>query len=396
MKLKSWILTGILFLTSCGAWAGYVISRHAFLNDLNAGVHAYLAGNFLDAEQHLVRALARRPRDARARELLVKTLIERSFAQYHQKDFTGAVETLEHASRITPTDEQTQQALSELRQQLSASPEKRPLPMEQVLNNLYHELPDQAQPSSLESVMEHWIQKSQANQEMLLKRFWDHQERWLAQLEQEKDAFKKILYGGLALFGCCGIVLLVCFLGVLHAYFGRRGVFSRLLDDHYRRLVAALPVGTQVLLGPPVSLMSAPETKQLDFIEAEITAGSDAEESHRRLETLLEGENPWVRARAAKLLHQLNPKLGLEELRLLVNDPSQDAKVSGMWALAELATPESLMLLAPLAYSPVREIQQGAIRSLLQLQSKENLSAVTQTKLNQLLSEIRTKTGWVF
>ena len=111
---------------------------------------------------------------------------------------------------------------------------------------------------------------------------------------------------------------------------------------------------------------------------------------------MLEGENLWVRARAAKILYRVNPKLALEELKSLANDVSKEAQVSSMWALAELATPEAIDLLAPLAYSPAREIQQGAVRSLLQIQSRDSLPAEVRTKLSARLTEVRSRTGLIF
>jgi len=396
MKLKSWIITGALFLVCSSLWTGYVLSRRAFLRDFNAGVHAYLAGNFTEAEKNLTQALHRWPRDKEVRQLLIKTLIEQSFSQYHVKDFPGALLTLSRAVRITPPDDPAQKALGVLKEQLATSSENQPVNIKEILSNVYRHLPEPEQPGSLQSLMQQYLQRSQMNQEVLLKRFWDNQENWLIQLDRQKDEFRKILYGGLVLFGLGGAALFVLLLGVLHTYFGRRGVFSRLLEDHYQRLVAVLPAGSQVLLGPPVSFHSAPESRQLDVIEAEIVAGNDVEDSHHRLEVLLEGENPWLRARAAKILHRLNPKLAIAVLKRLVSESSTDSQVSGMWALAELATPDALDLLAPMAYSPVREIQQGAIRSLLQLQSKDGLPDVARSKLTQSLAEIRSKTGWIF
>lgn len=396
MRLRSWIVTGTLFITSVGLWTGYVVSRRAFLRDYNEGVHAYLASNFIEAESRLTQALHRWPRDKDVQHLLIKTLIERSFAQFHAKDFTGALDTLTRAVRITPPGDPAQQALGELKAQLSDSSGHRPQSIEEVLQGVYQRLPEKEQPESLQTFMQKWLQKSQNNQEAVFKRFWENQERWLRQLDHQKDDFRKILYGGLAVFVLVGLTLLALLLGALHAYFGRRGVFSRLLEAHYQRLVAALPAGSQVLLGPPVSFHQGAEARQLDIIEAEIVSGRDADESHRRLERLLEEESPWLRARAAKILHQLNPRLALVELKRLVNDTPQENQISGMWALAELATPEALELLAPLAYSTVREIQQGAIRSLLQLQTKETLSSESKAKLHSILTQIRTKTGWIF
>jgi len=396
MKPKSWMAAGLLFLMSSGAWAGYMLSRRAFLSDFNSGVHAYLTGNYIKAEQDLWKAFARRPRNERVKQLLTKTLIERSFAQYHQRDFSGALETLSRTSRLAPIDEAAERAMAALRDQLATPPEKRPVEMQQVLAGLYKRLPIQDQPTSLQSLMERWLERSQANQEAVLKRYWDNQEGWLLQLQNERGEFKKILYGGLVLFGAAGLALLVLLAGILHAYLGRRGVFSRLLEEHYQRLLTALPAGTQVLLGPPVNLLGVPQTRDMDVIEAEIVSGIGRQESRCRLESLLEEEDPWVRARAAKILYRLDQKLALGELKRLVTGASSETQVPGLWALSELATTEALDLMAPLAYSPVREIQQGTVRSLLQLQSRENLSEQVRGKLIRLLSEIRSRTGWIF
>ncbi len=396
MKLKTWLFAGLLFLVSSSFWVTYVMSRRAFLHDFNAGVHSYLAGHFAEAEDSLKKALERRPHDAQVKELLTKVFIEWSFAQYHQKNFTGALGTLDRAAHVIPADPQMQNALADLRQQLSGSAEKHPVEIEKVLDGLYQHLPTQTQPNSLESLMQKWLDRSQRSQEEQLKRFWDNQEQWLVRLEAEKVGFKRIFYGGLALFGVAGMVLAALLVGILHAYFGRRGVFARLLEEHYQRVVAALPMGSHVLLGPPVSLNHVPEAQQMDIIEAEVLSGRSIEESAQRLQSLLEGENPWVRARAAKILYRIDPKLSLDELKRLVTDASNGTQVPGMWALSELGTSEALDLLVPLAYSPSREIQQGAIRSLLQLHSKDDLPTEVRQKLNKLLGEVRSRTGWVF
>ena len=396
MKLKSWIAAGLVFLAASSVWSAYVISRRAFLRDFNTGVHAYLAGHYAEAEQSLTLAVERRPGNLQVQQLLMKSLVEESFAQYHKRDFTGALETLGRAARAAPKDSETQQTLVVLKNQLSTPPDQHPVQMEQILKDLYQRLPEPTQPAGLQSLMEEWLHRSQQNQEAVLKHFWENQETWLIQLQREKDAFQKTFYIGLAVFGFGAATLLVLLLGILHTYFGRRGIFSRMLEDHYRRLLVALPAGTQVLLGPPINLENVPESHQMDSIEAEILSGTPAEETNRRLQSLLEGENPWVRARAAKILYRFNPFLAMNELKRLVGDASNHTQVPGIWALSELATEESLDVLASLAYSASQEIRQGVIRSLLQLQTKESLPEDVHRKLNQLLAEIRTRTGWVF
>jgi len=396
MKMKFWVLTAGLLIICMSLWASAMVSRRAFLRDFNDGVHAYLAGNFPEAENSLRQALVRRPRNDEVKQLLLKALIERSFTQYHQKDFKGALETLARASAMAPQDPGTAQTLETLRRQLSTPADQRPVDMEQVLDGMYRHLPEKSQPESLQSLLELYFHRSQLSQEGLLKKFSDNQQTWLEHLEHEKEEFKKILYSGLALFGIAGCVMLALFIGVMRTYLGRRGVFAQLLEQHYQRLVTALPSGSQVMLGPPMSLHQIPEARQMDVIEAEIVSGQHTEDSVRRLQPLLEGENPWVRARAAKILYPLNPKASLGELKRLVADAAGSTQVPGLWALSELGTVEALDILAPLAYSPVREIQQGTIRSLLQLQARSQLPADVRKKLEQQLTEIRSRTGWVF
>jgi hypothetical protein len=396
MKLKSWIVLGIIFLGSCSVWANYIFSRRIFLNDFNGGVHAYLSGDFSLAESSLRKALVRRPRDAKVKQLLIKVLIERSFSQYHQKDFSGALDTLARATATAPKDQETLRALEALRAQLGVPQSQRPVNMDQVLDGLYRHLPEKSQPQSIQSLLELYLHRSQMSQEEALKRYSANQESWLVQVQHEKDSFRKILYGGLALFSVAGVTLVAFFLWVLQSYLGRRGVFARLLEDHYQRIVTALPAGSQVMLGPPMSLHSIPEAQHMDIIEAQIVSGQDPDTSVRRLQPLLGKENPWIRARAAKILYQLDAQTALSELGALVEDASADAKVAALWALGEIGSVDALTLLTPLAYSPIREIQQGTIRSLLQLQSRERLPADVRQKLSQLLPEIRSKTGWVF
>src|SRR5258706_6623363 len=160
MKPKTWILTGTLFLLSTSLWGAYVLSQRAFLRDFNAGVHDYLAGKYPEAEESLKMAVARRPSNDQAKQLLFKTFIERSFAEYHQKNYAAAVATLDRASQTVPMDDDTRQALSAMRRQLAVPAEERPVNMEKVLDGLVRHLPDNSQPNNLQTLMEQWMQRS--------------------------------------------------------------------------------------------------------------------------------------------------------------------------------------------------------------------------------------------
>src|SRR5882672_86349 len=123
MKPKSWIIAGSLFLVTSSLWGAFVISRRAFLRDFNAGVHSYLGGDYAGAEVSLKKAMDRRPGNDQAKQLLLKTFVEESFSQYHQKNYDAALATLDRAQEAVPTDPETHETLAAMRQQLSVPPE---------------------------------------------------------------------------------------------------------------------------------------------------------------------------------------------------------------------------------------------------------------------------------
>lgn len=396
MKLKSGILFGVIFLTTCSVWANYMLSRRVFLRDFNGGVHAYLAGDFSSAEASLHQALERRPRDARVKELLTKVLIERSFSEYHQKNYDAALATLARATETAPNDPETQQALATLRAQLSTPPDQRPKDIAHILDGIYHSLPEKTQPQSLQSLMDQYMKRSEAAQAALLQKFWSNQEGWLAQVQHERDGFRRLLYIGLLLFGLGGCALLAMLVGIFQTYLGRGGVFAQLLEDHYQRVVSALPAGSSILLGPPVSLQTIPEVRRMDIIEAELVSGHDATDSVRRLQPMLEKDNPWVRARAAMILHRVDAPAAFAEFKRLIDQGTKESQLPAVWGLGELGTREAVKILSPLGYSELREIQQATVRMLLQLQARSTTATDVRQDIERMLGEIRSKTGWVF
>ncbi|MFA5976133.1 MAG: HEAT repeat domain-containing protein [Elusimicrobiota bacterium] len=395
MRIKALVSGLIVFIVSSGFWGGYVLSRRAFVRDLNGGVKAFLDGNYAGAAECLEKALARRPGNHQARELLVKALVEESFLRYHHKDFDGAVQPLTRALALTSPSDQAHQALSALKSQLAPSPDAVPVPMKDFLRDLYRKLPSEGQPLSVQAAMQEWLEQSRNNQEQLIRRLWQAQERWLENLEHEKDQFRRLLYGGLALFAVGGMGLAIVFVGVLQAYFGRRGVVARLLQEHHQRLISSLPMGSQVFLGPPTDLQVVPGMKQIDAIEAELVKNEDTHRAQEMLRNFLKEEDPWVRARAAKALYQFDPKASLEELRKLVNDSRGGTQVPGLWALSELASSEAMDVLVSLVDNPSRDIQQAAVRCLVQLQERIDLPLPIREQLRDRLAIIRSKTGWI-
>jgi hypothetical protein len=394
MKWKFWIVASVLFAGSSISWGAYVISNRAFLRDFNDGVQAYITGRFEEAEAASQRALRRRPRSLQAKELLVKVLVERGYADYHSKNYPAAVEALNEAAKIGFPTEAGQEGVRRL-QRLLAADNERPQPVEKVLQEAFRGLPDTHQPASVQYVLEQWMRRSQMNQESLFARYHENQERWLDEASRERSRFQRTLYAGLAFFGLGGTVLLMLGGVLLHAYFGRRGVFAQLLENHYQRVAAVLPPSSAVLLGPPMHWLADSKARQIDAIETEIVADS-SEEARKHLQPFLDAEDPWMQARAAKILHRWDRESSLALLKRLVGDVSSSRRVPGMWALAELATVEALDLLAPLALSAERTIQEGAIRCLLQLQAREELPVDARRSLQKHLTEIRSRTGWIF
>jgi HEAT repeat protein len=149
------------------------------------------------------------------------------------------------------------------------------------------------------------------------------------------------------------------------------------------------------VLGNPALVSSRMEFRKIEAIEAELVNESDREVAKKLLVSFFDQEDPWVRARAAKVLYRLDSRAAVSELTRLVRATSIDLQIPGIWALGELATPYALELLLPLAWNKNKEVQKAAIRSLVQMEAKEQIPADYKPKVKNLLKELRYKTDWI-
>ncbi len=393
MKRLAVVVTLLLTLSVTAGAGFYLTSRRAFLNDLNNGVRAYLTGHFQEAQRSLAQAHERRPNHAEVRSLLVKVLTEQMIAAYRRGDSAAGEEALARALTFTHPKEDAYEALLALDRKLARA-EKRPQSIEEVLHALSRQARDNGS-QGVSRYLDQWSAEFRQTQDQQMKRFWQRQEDWLTHLEHARRSFQWALGVSLLLVAACFGFFTWVWSRVLNAYFGRRGLVIQLLEDHYHRMVAALPAGSVPLMGPPPSHRVSSESKKIDAIEAELVERPNPEEAGRLLKSFLEGEDPWVCARAAKVLYAFDASLALSELKRLITQKTLARQWPGIWALTELGSTEALDLLKPLLESPNREVQQAVVRSLVQLQGRESLSPQARAAVAQMLEHVREGTDWI-
>jgi hypothetical protein len=267
------------------------------------------------------------------------------------------------------------------------------VPTEKLLQTIYGTLNEMAPTTSLRSLVSRWQQQSQADRRRFLEAFDQDRTIWIQRLAEERAAFHRVIWSGLAIIGLLGAAVLGLLVTSYHRIFGRRGVLVQLLETQSQMRSHLLP-------GPasPIHLSDGgcpPAFQKIDAIEAELINESDREAAVQTLKSFLGGEDPWVHARAAKALYKFDPKLGLEEIKALLGGADNAAKLPGLWAVELVGTPEAFDLLKPLAYSDDKQIQQAVVRCLIQLTAKRPVDPATFEMARQFLEELRAKTDWI-
>lgn len=178
---------------------------------------------------------------------------------------------------------------------------------------------------------------------------------------------------------------------------GKRGnARVRMLAKQYETMLASADGSLSMdVLGNPDMISSRMDFRKIEAIEAELMGESDHLLAHKLLKSFFEGDDPWVKARAAKVLHAVDSRAALNELKALVTSDSAFAQVPAIWALGELGTQDALNILIPLVNSQDAKIQHAVIRSLVQMEAKERIPSASLTRVKQLLKELRFKADWI-
>jgi hypothetical protein len=195
-------------------------------------------------------------------------------------------------------------------------------------------------------------------------------------------------------FGGLGVVL--AGIRSAHRWRHRGNAKVRLLAKQYQAMTnsAEREISMEMLAKPDL-IYSRMEFRKIEAIEAELINDSDGQMARELLKSFFKGEDPWVRARAAKALYPLDTRAALTELQSLVHNSSPYVQVSGIWALGELATPQALEILLSLVGSKDQEIQEALIRCLVQMENKQRIPPESQAKVKHLLKELRFKADWI-
>jgi hypothetical protein len=375
---RMWILGGVLFSATLGAWGMTIQSRRVFMKDFDAGVRFYLANDPVAARPHLEAAHAARPRNPEAKDLLVKVLIEEGIQSNRAGDAVGARVAFERASALLPVNDPAQASI----QRWMRAPEP-------SIPSVGSGLQPPGLPAEARSPVERW-------EGMRAEVLWSvaqSQSVWMERLHRERQHFVAFAVGGLVVFLAMAAVVFAIFARLLNVYFGRRGVLSQLLEMHYQALSAALPSAPHPLIA--WNPTNGNDVRKIEAIEAELIGEKDPNVAQRLLRGYLETKDPWVRARAAQVIHKLDADGAWQVVKALLSSNTLADRLSAVWALEEMATLPALEALTPLLWSRDAELQKSAIRCLIRWNSKKELPPEMLNKVESLLVQVRTQTDWI-
>jgi hypothetical protein len=392
----TWLLSVIAVGLAAGSlWVGWLAPQRAFLNDYRSGLQAYLQADWGGARERLGAALRRKPQHAGVRQLLVRIAVEEGLRQYKSAESVKAAQSLQAALPLLAPKDPTRKSLEKLMDEIS-SPRRAPLRDIPALLDGLSVSSSKPPTAPSDSERPEWIQAWTLDRDQIRYLTSQSQELWLSALENETRSWRYAIYGGVALLSFSGLLLVTLVGLVLHQFFGRRGVLVRMLESHYLELFVGTPgqnFGRNSLAALPRPQGSG--FHRIDFIEAELVNPEDSELAKTVLKTYLEGEDPWLRARAATAINRLDGEAALAAAKKLIQEPSSEARLAGVWAMGEIASPESVELLGALLESQDAEIHKTALRHLIQLSQRETLSSPTRDRLQQILEAIRLQGRWV-
>lgn len=367
------LFTSAAALAAAAIIVALLVSRKAYLDDFNAGVHHYLAADLSAAKERLNRALERRPGSSEVRELLVKVIVEESLRKFKAGAHGDALRSIHEAKALEPGD-QSLMILNSLASRMSSPAGKAPQSVSALLKGLAG--PPRAAKTGLEAQLLDVLRRFEDERGELVASWNRQQEILAASLRAERRELRGIVLFASAALG--GLLLFVA--GILVAayrrVFGRNGVMAQLLE-----------LRSRLELPAPADMTN--EFRKIDAIEAELVNDKKPGAAERLLQPYLEEEDPWVKARAAKAVHRFNANAALGELSSMIEHASQNARLAAIWALCELGTLESIGALSPALKSSDKPTQQAAIRGLMQAKSKSNADSGALKKIDALLAQLR-------
>jgi len=371
------------------------------------GTQKYLNGDLDGAILDYENALAYNPEDEKARGMLVKVLAEKGKKYYDARDYAHALPSLERAYRLDPRNEELKAMYTlALQATLNASSKAQAAVLGEQPR---HVVKSSAEPSVPPA-------RSKESMDQLLEKFQKQQARFLDEavksqvksvVEKQGTDFRRNLING-------GLILLV--LGVLTVlYFSRLNMrrekvlkkeAEQLLDMIHDQNIVLSKIsksgapGHQFLDGQRLSIremMSDPNphvrARGVELLENDLKQTKVSPEVALRLITpFLKDADNRVRANAAKLLYNYQPREAFNAIATMISSTDEWMQLSAAWVLGEIRAPESAELLLRYAVHPNLHIQKRVIKSLENL-VKYAADVLPWELQHQILSAVRKSTG---
>jgi len=182
----------------------------------------------------------------------------------------------------------------------------------------------------------------------------------------------------------------------LHNAKKNAGAKIRLLTQQYHAMThSAADDVSMDALGQQELISSRMEFRKIEAIEAELTGGEDRFIAQILLKEFFKSDDDWVKARAAKALYPLDPRIAFGVLKVLAKNSSPYVQLPGIWALGEINSEGALELLISMVWNKNPDIQRAVIRCLILKQTKHQIPFDYIRKVKDLMKEVRYKTDWI-
>lgn len=354
--------------------------RHQTISRVNKSIQAYMRGDTTTVMRDLAEVVPHK-QDARLQALYVRALTEEGLKSYEQGRFSEAYHLLNRAREFSPDDKSLQQLLESLTARLTQVQSSLSASRQGFLENVLQE----STPSSSQALKEllHQIQKDRLALSQHLAQQSDRFQTELQGLRAELKSTVSLMIGFFVSMAVAGMGAFVVIILLFKFYLNRasRSIMDWLEYHNSNGTPGALP---------------GPYSQKLAVIEAELVHQPDRRLAENLLGPYLDNDNPWVSARAAKVLHGVDDSSAIANLRALWETGRPEAQAASLWALAEISSPDAVAaLMALMEKVEETETKKSGLRYLLRLKDSPKISPETKASIETFLAKMRDTSNWI-
>ncbi len=419
------VLLAVLSLLPAGVGMARAAEPEAFAR----AQERYQRGEYREAVDILEARLQESPGDLKAKNLLSEILIAESVEDYLVGSEEKSYQTLSRALQLAPDIEAANRMYDKVRRERFSvdkeSPKSASLPADAAQ---FQEIV-----SKVVQGQKELLSQNQQSLQKIITQTGSEKKDILKSLEKREDlVVREIQYGRKAsawfvVSAILGILMVVAaVLFVVQRISSRREKilieqgekFIQLVQDQSKQNLEYMKEGLKEGLenisisvnapslpppsaGSPMNALpyednTASKLRKIDIIDAEIVMDgkSPATKDQEVLRDLLEDPDPAVRARTIQVLFKTNPDEAFSRIQEMLTNPLISIRLTGIRLMTGMANQRSAEILIAQLNEQDPSVKREAIAALKSLLN-ENVPEAVKSKINQALSAISHKEGWI-